>query len=48
MLYFTGAEVNMEPVNSLHAMADGTMEAIGHLFAASICNYGPGPNFLST
>ena len=48
MLYFTGAEENMEPVNSLHAVADGTMKAIGHLFAASICNYGPAPNFLST
>ena len=48
MLYFTSAEENMEPVNSLHAVADGTMKAIGHLFAASICNYGPAPNFLST
>ena len=47
MLYFTGAEENMEPVNSLHAVADGTMKSIGHLFAASICNYGPAPNFLS-
>ena len=48
MLYFTGAEENMEPVNSLHAVADGTMKAVGHLFAASICNYGRAPNFLST
>ena len=38
----------MEPVNSLHAVADGTMKAIGHLLAASIRNYGPAPNFLST
>ena len=45
MLYFTVAEENVEPVNSLHAGADGTMKAIGHLFAASICNYGPAPNF---
>ena len=36
MLYFTGTEENLEPVNSLHVMADGTMKAIGHL----ICNYG--------
>ena len=28
MLYFTGAEENMKPVNSLHAVADGTMKAI--------------------
>ena len=48
MLYFTDAEENMEPVNSLHVVVDGTMKAIGHLFAASICNYGPAPSFLST
>ena len=47
MLYFTGAEENVEPVNSLHAGADGTMKAIGHLFAASICNYGPAPIFIN-
>ena len=47
MLYFTGAEENVEPVNSLHAGADGTMKAIRHLFATSICDYGPAPNFLS-
>ena len=48
MLYFTDAEENMEPVNSLHVVVDGTMKAIGHLFVASICNYGPAPSFLST
>ena len=50
MLYFTGAEENKEPVNSLHAhpVADTTMKAVCHLFAASICNYGPAPNFLLT
>ena len=47
-MYFTGAEENMEPVNFLHAVTDRTMKAIGHLFAASICNYGPVPDFLST
>ena len=44
MLYFAGTEENLEPVNSLHVMADGTVKAIGHL----ICNYGPAPIFLST
>ena len=48
MLYFTGAEENIEPVNSPYAVADRTMKAIGHLFAASICTYGPALNFLST
>ena len=50
MLYFTGAEENKEPVNSLHAhpVVDTTMKAVCHLFAASICNYGPAPNFLLT
>ena len=28
MLYFTDAEENMKPVNSLHAVADGTLKAI--------------------
>ena len=35
-MYFTGAEENMEQVNNLHAVADGAMNAIDHLFAASI------------
>ena len=35
-MYFTGAEENMEQVNNLHVVADGTMNAIDHLFAASI------------
>ena len=48
MLYFTGAEENIELVNSLHSVADETLKAIGHLFAASICNYGPAPNSLRT
>ena len=45
MLYFAGIEENMESVNSLYDMADGTMKAIGHLFAASICNYSPASRF---
>ena len=35
MLYFTGSEENMEPVNSFYAVADETVKAIRHLFAAS-------------
>lgn len=31
MLYFTGAEENAKPVNSLHAVAGGTMKAITYL-----------------
>lgn len=46
-LYFIGDENEMEPVSSLHAVADGTMTTIGHLFGASLCNYGPAPNFLA-
>jgi len=46
-LYFTGTEDSMEPIRSLHAVGDETMKIIGHLMAASICNYGPAPNFLS-
>ena len=42
MLHFTCAEENMDPVNSLHAVADGTMKAIDRLFATSICIYGRG------
>ena len=49
MLYFADVEENMESVNSLYGMADGTMKAIGHLFAASICNYSPAPRlFINT
>ena len=29
MLYFTGAEENMEPVNRIHPVTDGTMKTIG-------------------
>jgi len=44
--YFKGPENAMEPSTSTHAVADGTIKSIGHLFAATICNYGPAPNFL--
>ena len=46
MLYFTVAEGNMEPDDGLHTVADGHMKEIGHLFAASFCDYGPALNFL--
>ena len=36
----------MEPVCSTCYVADGTMKSVGHLFAASLCNFGPVPNFL--
>ena len=42
MLHFACAEENVDPVNILHAVADGTMKAIDRLFATSICNYGLG------
>ena len=29
------------------SVADGSINSIGHLFAASICNGGPGPSFLA-
>ena len=48
MLYFTGAEENMEPVDIFYAVVQWTLKAIGHLFDASIYTYGPAPNFLST
>ena len=28
-------------------MADGTVNGIGHLFAATICHGGPGPDFIA-
>ena len=42
MLQFACAEENVDPVNILHAVADGSMKAIDRLFATSICNYGLG------
>ena len=37
----------MEPVCSTYYVADSTMKSVAHLFAASICSFGPVPNFLS-
>ena len=37
----------MEPVCSTYYVADGTMKSVVHLFAASICSFGPFPNFLN-
>ena len=46
--YFKGStEVSLEPIKNLHAIADGSIRNIGHLFAASIYNRGPAPNFLA-
>jgi len=45
--YFIGDSVNgFEPIKGLLSVADGSFEAIGHLFACSLVNGGPGPNFL--
>lgn len=46
-MYFCGTGDAMEPICSQHAVADKTIKTIGHLFAASICNYGPSPNFIA-
>ena len=35
------------PSIGFQSVADGTAKTIGHLLAASICNGGPGPGFLS-
>ena len=37
----------MEPVCSTYYVADGTMKSVAHLLAASICSFGPVPNFLN-
>ena len=36
-----------EPAVGLMCSCDGSMEAVGHLFVASLVHDGPGPNFLS-
>ena len=36
----------MEPVCSTYYVAEGTVKSVGHLCAASLCNFGPVPNFL--
>lgn len=37
----------MEPICSTHAVSEGLMKSIGHLFGASLCNFGPAPTFLN-
>lgn len=45
--YFKGEDDLLEPSTSVHAVVDGSIKSIGHLYAASICNFGPAPNFLA-
>ncbi len=46
--FFTGDIKNgYEPSCGVMSVTDGTLFSIGHLFAASICNGGPAPTFLS-
>ncbi|XP_066910281.1 uncharacterized protein [Clytia hemisphaerica] len=46
--YFCGVDNAMEPLlTSSHSIVDGKVKSIGHLFASSICNHGPAPNFLA-
>ena len=46
--YFVGTDDRgYEPCCGTISVADGTVMSIGHLFAASICNGGAAPCFLS-
>ena len=46
-LYFTGDDVvGYEPFCGMLSIADGSINKIGQLLAASICHDGPGPGFL--
>ena len=46
--FFTGDDtLGFEPYCGMVSVADGSVSAIGHLFASSICNGGPGPGFLA-
>lgn len=36
-----------EPCQMRFCVADGSLQAIGHLFAASLINGGPGANYLA-
>jgi len=45
--YFTGNDGVMETICSTHAVSEGLMKSIGQLFGASLCNFGPAPNFLN-
>ena len=40
-------EIGFEPFCGLVSVTDGSLMAIGHLFAASIVNGSPGPGFLA-
>jgi len=46
--YFVNTADGYEPSCGLLSVTDGTLESIGHLFAASVVNGGQGPNFLSS
>ena len=49
MTFFVGNDDDgYEPSGGILAIADGTMNSIGHLFAASIINGGPAPAFLAS
>ena len=47
--YFTAVneEEGREPSLGLVSVTDGTARSIGQLFAASLCQGGPGPSFLA-
>lgn len=47
--FFCGDEENgYVPVFGATSVTDGTLEQIGHVFAASLCHHGLGPGRLST
>ena len=49
MTFFVGNnDDGYEPSGGIVTIADGTMNSIGHLFAASIINGGPAPAFLAS
>ncbi|KAK3724043.1 hypothetical protein QZH41_000911, partial [Actinostola sp. cb2023] len=46
--FFSGTDATgYIPSCGIVSIADGMLHAIGHLFAASLCNGGPGPGFLA-
>ena len=49
MTFFVGThDDGYEPSEGVLTITDGTMNSIGHLFAASIINGGPAPAFLGS
>ena len=49
MTFFVGTDDDgCEPSEGILIITDGTMNSIGHLFAASILNGGPAPAFLAS